>query len=202
MSKKLVNFQSQESPSLCCTKSGEILVCLPGASKKSILGDTVYFRTVTVFRYSDSGEKIKEVQILNEKGRYPELKEEWPICENVNGDICTGHRFQWNLNLSNKVLVYDKSCQFRFTYDMEGGNRKFRSFDPRGLSTDSQGNILISDGENHAVHLISQDGDFITHLMTKNDGISYPWGISVDQADNLWLVEEKSAKVKVYQYLQ
>jgi hypothetical protein len=91
-SKEIVTFQSKQSPSLCCTKSGEILVCMNGKSNEDILGDKVFVQTVTVVRYSSSGEKMKEFQILREKESYPEVVGHWPICENVNGDICTGHR--------------------------------------------------------------------------------------------------------------
>jgi hypothetical protein len=150
------------------------------------------------------GTKFKEFEIAQENGHFIEVVGDWPICENVNGDICTGHRFKDPKGkiCRSKVVVYDESRKIQFTYDGQGGTTKFDGFDPLGLSTDSQGHILIVDSYNDVVHLISQDGDFITHLLTKGDGISDPSGISVDEKDHLWLVERYSARVKVYQYLQ
>ncbi|XP_062580081.1 uncharacterized protein LOC134242077 [Saccostrea cucullata] len=61
--------------------------------------------------------------------------------------------------------------------------------------------ILIADKANDAVHLISQDGIFLSLILTEYDGISLPFGISVDTSDNLWLVEQEKACIKLYQYL-
>jgi hypothetical protein len=98
---------------------------------------------------------------------------------------------------------YYKSGKMQFRYYERGGIGTFCSlvfrFQPIDLITDSLGHILISDNNDRVVHIISQDGDFIAHLLTQSDGISCPRGIAVDQSDNLWLVDREG--VKVYQYL-
>lgn len=78
---------------------------------------------------------------------------------------------------------------------------RFDNFDLFGLATDSLGHILISNPTDHVVHLISQGGDFIAFILTKDDGITCPWGIGVDQSVSLWLTEREMARVKLYQYL-
>ncbi|XP_055999609.1 E3 ubiquitin-protein ligase TRIM71-like [Ostrea edulis] len=194
---KLVNTPDKPV-GLCLTGSGEILVCLDSRAYL-MLTSTVRVRVV---RYNCSGTKIQEFQISqNMTGVVPR---EWPICENVNADICTvdmrsDHMYKFSAR--NRVVVYDKSGNHRFQYGRRGGTQKFDHLEPRGLATDSLGHILISDGFNHVVHLISQDGQFIAYILTKDDGIACPWGIAVDQSDNLWLVEHKGSRVKVYQYL-
>ncbi|XP_048742929.2 uncharacterized protein LOC125656364 [Ostrea edulis] len=196
---KLVNTTGQPI-GLCCISSGGILFCVYGC-KIHYLG--VIFgsvATVTIVRYSSSGEKIQEFKICREHCECQRhckiLEEEWPICENVNGDLCIGHRYKHAID---KVVVCSKSGNARFDYNGLGGTQKFDWFKVHGLATDSLGHILISDGFNHVVHLISQNGDFIAYILTQNDRISCPSGISVDQSDNLWLVE--SGSVKVYQYM-
>ncbi|XP_056001578.1 uncharacterized protein LOC130048618 [Ostrea edulis] len=186
---KLVKTRG-EPVGLCRTRSGEILVCL-----FSDFGN--WNARVTVVRYNCSGEKIQEFKILQCNNYMSPSK--WPVCENVNGDICTGYIYVFSR--SNRVVVYDKSGKFRFHYDGRGGTQKFDHLKPRGLANDSLGHILISDNANNVVHLISQDGDFIAYILTKDDGIACPWGITVDQSDNVWLVEHKRALVKVYQYM-
>lgn len=152
---------------------------------------------VTVVRYSSRGEKIQEFQIFHERPT-PELslEREWLICENMNGNICTVHRYTFTIysSYTNSVVVYDKSGEVRFRYDGKGRTRRFE-FEPHGLATDSVGHILISDNTNNVVHLISQDRDFIAYILTEDDRITCPWGIAVDQSDNLWVVERDNVKV-------
>ncbi|XP_061195556.1 uncharacterized protein LOC133203787 [Saccostrea echinata] len=168
---------------LCCTRSGDILVCM-GA-----------FNTARVVRYSSSGRKIQEFQ-TDQNGESLFI-DPWFICENVNEDICVS-----DCSINSKVVVLNKSGNLRFTYDGNVLARTLKDiFDPRGVATNSLGHILIADISNNAVHLISQDGDFIFYILTEYDRISLPRCISVDTSDNLWLVESGKACVKVYQYL-
>ncbi|XP_061195397.1 E3 ubiquitin-protein ligase TRIM71-like [Saccostrea echinata] len=169
---------------LCCIRSGDILVCMG------------LFNAARVVKYSKSGKKIQEFQ-TDQNGERLFIHPRF-ICENVNDDFCIS-----DLNfMNNNVVVLNKSGNLRFRYD---GNVVFKTlkeeFQPSGVATDSLGHILIADNANKAVHLISQDGNFLSYILTEDDGISRPWGISVDTSDNLWLVEEENTCVKVYQYL-
>ncbi|XP_062622235.1 uncharacterized protein LOC134283771 [Saccostrea cucullata] len=170
---------------LCCTRSGDILVCM---------GFSLIIYTARVVKYSSSGRKIQEFQTdQNGEGLFihPRL-----VCENVNEDICVT---DWNLC---KVVVLNKGGSLRFKYEGNVPSRMLKAtFNPHGVATDSLGHILIADRANNTVHLISQDGDFLSYILTEDDGISQPYGISVDTSDNLCLVEQDKACVKVYQYL-
>ncbi|XP_061195570.1 E3 ubiquitin-protein ligase TRIM71-like [Saccostrea echinata] len=170
---------------LCCTRSGDILVCMS-------MG---LFNAAKVVKYSSSGSKIQEFK-TDQNGRRL-FSDPRFVCENVNDDICVSE-----LSRNKKVVVLNKSGNLRFTYDGNVLAMTLKDrFSPFGVATDSLGHILIADNDNNAVHLISRDGDFLSFIVTENDGISRPRGISVDTSDNLWLVEEKNACVKVYQYL-
>jgi acyl-CoA hydrolase len=190
---------------LCCTRSGEILTCLYSAVV--LYGRSSAAVTVTMARYTSNGEEIQQFQLRKYDTTGLSMEKGWSICENVNGDICTSCPF------SSEVKVCDKSGNMRFCYDVrcksrtfgygwQGRSRMFgvtNHFQPRCLATDSLGHILISDNKDRVVHIISQDGDFIAHLLTQSDGITCPRGIAVDQSNNLWLVDREG--VKVYQYL-
>ncbi|XP_062580080.1 uncharacterized protein LOC134242076 [Saccostrea cucullata] len=171
---------------LCCTRSGDILVCM----------DYVML-TRRVVKYSSNGWKIQEFH-TDQNGESlfngPRF-----VCENINEDICVSDSLN---KVVNKVVVLNKSGNLRFKYDGKVPKQTLKKeFDPRGVATDSQGHILIADKANNAVHLISQDGDFLSYILTKDDGISRPWGISVDTSDNLWIVEGENACIKVFHYL-
>jgi hypothetical protein len=173
---------------LCCTRSGEILtlrIVLRGLFSVTVM--------ITMVRYSADGKKIQQFQLL-QKQNAKLIEKGWSICENVNGDICACFP-------ANEVMVCDKSGNLRFCYDGRSGTRFDFTyiFQPCGLATDSQGHILISDNNDRVVHIISQEGNFIAHLLTQSDGISCPRGIDVDQSDNLWLVDDEN--VNVYRYL-
>ncbi|XP_062578103.1 E3 ubiquitin-protein ligase TRIM71-like [Saccostrea cucullata] len=168
---------------LCCIRSGDFLVCMG------------LFNAARMVKYSKTGTKIQEFETDKTGERlfiHPRF-----ICENVNEDICIS-----DLNLmNNNVVVLNKSGYLRFRYDGNATGTLKEGFQPHGVATDSLGHILIADNANNAVHLISQDGNFLSYILTEDDGISLPHGISVDTHDNLWLVEEENACVKVYQYL-
>ncbi|XP_062615974.1 E3 ubiquitin-protein ligase TRIM71-like [Saccostrea cucullata] len=177
---KLISTKSGPK-GLCCTRSGDILVCMG------------LFNTARVVKYNSSGRKSQEFE-TDQNGESLFI-DPWFICENVNEDICVS---DWR---KSKVVVLNKSGNLRFTYDwvVLAGILKDR-FEPRGVAADILGHILIADA-NNAVHLISQDGEFLSLILTEDDGISRPRGLSVDRSDNLWLVEEDNVCVKMYQYL-
>ncbi|XP_062595320.1 E3 ubiquitin-protein ligase TRIM71-like, partial [Saccostrea cucullata] len=176
---KLINTE-RDPKGLCCIRSGDILVCMG------------YKDTAKVVKYSSSGRRIQEFQTGQNGDRlfiYPCF-----VCENINDDICVS-------DSSSKVVVLTKSGSLRFTYHGNALARRSKgSFDSRGVATDSLGHIIIADNANKAVHLINQDGDLLSLILTENDGISRPYGISMDTQDNLLLVEQDKACVKVFHY--
>ncbi|XP_065938565.1 E3 ubiquitin-protein ligase TRIM71 isoform X2 [Magallana gigas] len=142
-----------------------------------------------VTRYNKTGTEIQNIQRDN-KGQ-PLYKYPHYITENINGDVCVSDIDK------HAVLVVDKSGQHRFSYT---GQRS--RLDPFGICTDVLGHILVCDEISEKAHLLNRDGQFLSLLLTPQQGVDYPYSVCVDGENNLWVGEWDTNTVTVYKYLQ
>ncbi|XP_078329837.1 uncharacterized protein LOC111114735 isoform X2 [Crassostrea virginica] len=146
-------------------------------------------REVRVTRYNKTGKEIQNIQRDNQGQElfdYPHY-----ITENINGDICTS---DWN---KRAVVVVNKSGQHRFSYTGQGSK-----FYPYGICTDVLGYILVCDSDSNTVHLLDQDGGFLSIILSEQQGIEYPYGVCVDDENNIYVGQNTTNTVTVYKYLE
>ncbi|XP_048745820.2 uncharacterized protein LOC125658581 [Ostrea edulis] len=144
-----------------------------------------------VVRYNKEGRELWQSQ-YDAQGQ-PLYRFPTYITENVNGDICTSD------GIPNKaVVVVDRDGNHRFSYR---GRQDESKFSPYGICTDVHGRILVvvTAGNVDSVHMIDQNGEFITVLLTRDHGISREYGLCTDNDNNIWLCGD--GEVKMYKYL-
>ncbi|XP_062621174.1 uncharacterized protein LOC134282791 [Saccostrea cucullata] len=97
------------------------------------------------------------------------------VTENQNGDVIVS-------DTGRCVVVTDRGGRHRFFYTgPTSGSELF----PRGICTDALSHILVCDGNTNAIHMIDKNGHFLLMILTRQQGIHGPMGLSYDNKTHL-----------------
>ena len=138
---------------------------------------------------SKAGKELQNIQRDNQEREL--YSDPHYITENINGDICTSD------HKKRAVVVVNKSGQHRFSYTGQGSE-----FYPWNICTYVLGHILVCDSYSESVHLLDQDGGFLSVILSRRQGIKHPRGVCVDEENNLYVGQYGTNTVTLYKYLQ
>lgn len=155
---ELIRLNSWTPNALCVTSTGDLLVTMFSANHSQSKG----------VRYSGYTEK-QSIQFYDKgKPLYAGNNEIKYITENRNYDICVADC------LAGAVVVVNQEGKLRFRYTGYISFTKKNPFEPYGITTDIQSRIITADGDNHCIHILNEDGQFLCYI--DNCDLADPWG--------------------------
>ena len=86
-----------------------------------------------------------------------------------------------------KGRVHWVDSQGRVTHTYGQGDGEGLKY-PCHMMRGSQGHLVVADTDNHRLHLVDASGHLSCYLLTKSDGIQYPWCVWLDETASLLYV--------------
>jgi hypothetical protein len=173
---------------ICQSVDGGLLVTLLDSESKLYELDSYSRRLVR--HMTLTGDVIHEYE-YQEDGQTRLFTLPLRVKQNGNSDICVVNRTS---DTTGHVVILSSSGRLRSVYHRDNLNKDFC---PNDVECDSRCNILVTDPDNHLIHLLSPDGQFLKFLLTEKE-VHFPTLLSL-YGSTLW-VGNVQGTVKLFQY--
>ena len=171
----LIKLQKWFPMALCTTAANDLLVTMESED----------LAMCKVVRYA--GSTVKQEIQFNVKGDKLYCRADF-INENKNLDVVVS-----DLG-ARRIVVVDKYGIFRFNYTGNLQSNRYKSFGCSGVTTTSKCHIIVADEYNDVLHVIDQNGQFLTYI--DNCHVQRPGGLCSDTEDALYVTEPVANRVK------
>ncbi|XP_078581860.1 uncharacterized protein LOC144865167 [Branchiostoma floridae x Branchiostoma japonicum] len=163
-------------------------VAMDGEGNLWVVGDTEYYANFAV-QYNKQGRMLRKF----------DLQKTW-YDRGVAVDTRRNHilisQTTEEENKHSEVLVFRPDGTLVRTVGQQQG-MKF----PRYITVDGEGNILVSDLDNHCVYVYNEDGQFLFQFGGKGSGegqLKHPRGICTDRAGNIIVADRLNSRVEMF----
>ncbi|XP_013386703.1 tripartite motif-containing protein 2-like [Lingula anatina] len=169
--------------------------------------------------YSKKGDRVRtfhseslEAVAVNSKGHYVMAGSSTLTVHHKEGKVLQttpdpeGKYFKYiHCNVNDDVIVkgddhirvYDSTLQLKYRYGTQGdGDGQVK--DPCGACCLDNGDIILTDFNNHRLHLVSLDGKFKKFLLTKENGLDGPKDVAINRLGQL-VVGENKGQIKFFE---
>ncbi len=108
------------------------------------------------------------------------------------------------MDMFDRIIVSDRDDNCIRLYDDRGnalsrigreGTEPGCLLRPRGVCTDSRGNIIVCDSGNRRISVFSNTGKYIQDLLTRHDYLRYPYDIAISKHSGFLAVSQHSGAV-------
>lgn len=160
---------------VCKSSNGEILLSLVDNLSNSRSRSS----TRVVQRMTRTGQVTATYQ-NQEDGRTPLFTKPYRMTLSSQKDLIVADHTSSH---TGRLCVLNEDGRLRFIYEGKSGKKDFK---PNGVCCDTESHILVADSASHAIHILDQDGKLLRHLITKKEGLVYPFSIAIFR-DVLWI---------------
>lgn len=103
-----------------------------------------------------------------------------------------------------RVQLFDVNGKFQGNFG-HNGDRPGYMARPRGVSTDSDGNVYIADGVIETVQIFSVKGQLLLYFGENGSEpgfFSMPGGVFIDDKDKIYVADTYNSRIQIFQYLK
>ncbi|CAC5355828.1 unnamed protein product [Mytilus coruscus] len=162
------------------TKSNEVLIGVKDEGENFSLTHNSIRKILT---FGMDGKQRRSYEYVGQKQRLFTLP--YSIKTYHNGNILTIDRTS---KIGGRVVTIGKDGKLKWIYNGNISiNTRDTPFNPHDIVITTMGYIIVADNNTNAFHVLSGNGELLTCRVMKDQGISIPNALDIDNTGQLWV---------------